>query len=169
MPHFWPLNLTSGRQRYHLKKRFPLIFAWTWKSFCNYLWRTDEFLRRPTTFLSPGGRSDCPPWDFRYRDYMHIWVKDCGCKIVVSEVHQHQSSFKKWESLRAQLPVCLHVQSRSVALHMKLGILCYCFQKLTFTINSRKLKHWKHLTHFVTEKTGAILQASKDWIALENL
>lgn len=115
-----------------------------------------EFPRRPTIFLSLGGRSDCPPWDLRYRDYMHIWVKDCGCKIVIYEVHQHQSSFKKWESLRPQFPVCLYVQSRSVALHMKLSILCYFFQNLTFMINSTKLKHWKHLTNFVTEKTGAV-------------
>ena len=39
---------------------------------------------------------------------------------------------------------------------MKLGILCYFFQNLTFMINSTKLKHWKHLTNFVTEKTGAV-------------
>ena len=167
MPHFWP----PGDNVVIWKNDFPWFLRGHERAFViirDALMDT-EFPRRPTTFLSPGGRSDCPPWDLRYTDYMHIWVKDCGCKIVVYEVHQHQSSFKKWESLRAQLPVCLHVQSRSLALDMKLGILCYFFQKLTFTINSRKLKHWKHLTHFVTEKTGAILQASKDWIALENL
>lgn len=77
-----------------------------------------------------------------------LWLQDCNLWSSSAS-----KQFQKVGKLEGSVP-CLSVCAKQVS--STAHDWNFIFQKLTFTINSRKLKHWKHLTHFVTEKTGAV-------------
>ena len=60
--------------------------------------------------------------------------------------------------LEGSVPCLFECAKQVSSIAHETGYFGFIFSKtdFNFTINSRKLKHWKHLTHFVTEKTGAV-------------